>query len=421
MVSITENLDGSPESVIMESVFEGMAEYYSKNLAREVMKGMKETAYQCKHTGGIPPLGYKVMPDKKYAIDEKEAIIVRTIFDMYINGYSYGKIIDHLNLKGYKTKTGKTFGKNSIYGILDNEKYSGVYIFNRSSKKDAFGKRNSHLYKDESEIIRVEGGIPAIVSTEVFRKTKEIMNSRKRAPGANKAKETYLLTGLIICGQCGTNMQGNRRNAKNKPKYVSYRCGCRLQKRTCDNKEIRKEYIEEFVLSELEKNILNDKAIPILVEKINNHLKEQAERGEVSIKALKNEVEEVKTQIDNIVTAIAQGFYQEEFKGRMDELQGRKLKLEQNILEMENKSNASTIKEEQVKKLFSMFRDFVKERNLPECKKFVQNYVDKVIVYKDHVEVIFNVVFEFLDKDEAIKIYSTVEKKQLFKMYKNIA
>lgn len=60
------------------------------------------------------------------------------------------------------------------------------------------------------------------------------------------------------------------------------------------------------------------------------------------------------------------------------------------------RSQALRITEEQVKQLFSMFRDFVTQRNIPECKKFIQNYVDKVIVYKDHVEVIFNVVFNIL-------------------------
>ncbi|SNT22507.1 Recombinase zinc beta ribbon domain-containing protein [Anaerovirgula multivorans] len=74
--------------------------------------------------------------------------------------------------------------------------------------------------------------MPVIVSKEIFHKAREMMKARKRAPGANKAKEFYLLTGLIYCGYCGTGMQGNRRNAKDKPKYVSYRCGCRLQKRT---------------------------------------------------------------------------------------------------------------------------------------------------------------------------------------------
>jgi len=63
--SVLERLDDSPESVMMESLLEGMSEYYSKNLAWEVMKGMNETARQCKHTGGCPPLGYDVGKDKK--------------------------------------------------------------------------------------------------------------------------------------------------------------------------------------------------------------------------------------------------------------------------------------------------------------------------------------------------------------------
>ena len=57
--SVLENLDSSPESIIMESVLEGMSEYYSQNLAREVMKELTENALQCKHNGGKPPLGYE--------------------------------------------------------------------------------------------------------------------------------------------------------------------------------------------------------------------------------------------------------------------------------------------------------------------------------------------------------------------------
>ncbi|WP_422448100.1 recombinase family protein [Thermoanaerobacterium sp. DL9XJH110] len=83
LISVLENIDDSPESIIMESVLEGMAEYYSRNLAREVMKGMKERAFLCQHLGGIPPLGYDVDPQsKKYVINEYEAEIVKTIFKM---------------------------------------------------------------------------------------------------------------------------------------------------------------------------------------------------------------------------------------------------------------------------------------------------------------------------------------------------
>lgn len=74
LVSVLERLDDSPESIIMEGVLESFSEYYSKNLSREVKKGQKETALQCKHNGGIPPLGYDVDKDtRKYVINEKEA------------------------------------------------------------------------------------------------------------------------------------------------------------------------------------------------------------------------------------------------------------------------------------------------------------------------------------------------------------
>jgi len=93
LISVLENLDDSPESIILESVLEGMAEYYSANLAREVMKGMKENARKCKHTGGLPPLGYDVTENKEYIINEKEAEAVRIIFRIYAQGKGYGPII----------------------------------------------------------------------------------------------------------------------------------------------------------------------------------------------------------------------------------------------------------------------------------------------------------------------------------------
>lgn len=421
LISIVENLDGSPESLILESVIEGMAQYYSANLAREVMKGMRETAYQCKHTGGQPPLGYDVDKEKKYIINEAEAEIVKKVFDMYVNGYSYAQIIDYLNERGCKTKMGNTFGKNSIYTILNNEKYSGVYVFNKSSKKDTFGKRNSHSYKDDSEIIRFDGGMPAIVSKETFKKAREMMMARKNAPGANKAKEMYLLSGLIVCGECGSAMQGNRRKPNNKPMYVSYRCGSRMQKRNCNNKEIRKEYIEEFVLSELEKNILNEKAVPILVEKINQHIQSQVKNEKASIEVITKELNDVNKQISNIISAIAHGFAHDEFKVKMDNLKDRKNTLEIILKEQESRSQAPKITEGQVKKLFRMFRSFVTERNIPECKNFIQNYVDRVIVYRDHIEVIFNVVFNILKDYEVYKIRSYVKKSTLFKKYRNVS
>jgi len=99
IISITETMIGndSPESLILESVLEGMAQYYSANLAREVKKGQHETALKCQHVGGMPPLGYDVCPvTKRYLINEQEAEIVRIIFNKYADGVGYTQILGYL-------------------------------------------------------------------------------------------------------------------------------------------------------------------------------------------------------------------------------------------------------------------------------------------------------------------------------------
>lgn len=419
LVSVTEQLNDSPESVILESVIEGMAEYYSKNLARETMKGLMENSYKCLHNGGKPPLGYDVNDEKKYVINEKEAESVRLIFDMYISGYTQSQMVDELNERGYKTKLGSIFRSNSIQSVLANEKYTGVYIYNRSAKKDAFGKRNSHAYKDESEIVKVEGGMPQIISKEVFEQAQIVMNSRRKAPGTNKAKENYLLAGLIRCGCCGKHYHGNRRTSKNKPLYVSYRCSYRrvTSSKVCDNKEIRKEYIEEYVLSELERKIFNDKSIQYLVEGINNNLKNKNKVNDEKREVIVKELKDIEAQIDNIVTAIASGFMQEEFKTKIDELKQRKSELEFKQTQMNINKIEERITEEDVRNLLNNFSGYVITRNIPECKKFIQDFVKEVVVYKEHIEVIFNVSFSLFKNSGDIEIISKIRRYELYERY----
>lgn len=402
VVSVLENLDNSPESLILESVIEGMAQYYSANLAREVAKGQKENALKALHNGGDAPLGYDVAFDKTYLVNEEEAQAVKIIFDMYVNGYSYSNIIDKLNDLGYKTKRGNKFGKNSLHGILSNEKYTGVYVFNKTQRKGVNGKRNGHKQKSEDEIIKVEGGMPQIIGKDVFIKAQEMMQKRKKAPGSHKATTLYLLTGLIRCGECGHAMQGNRRKDKYGNDYISYRCGCRKQKRDCKNKEIKRDYLEEFVLTELEKHVLNDEAIPALSKELNERLKIKSNNNNEMITNLRSKLEKVNKEIENILNAIMNGIVNNMLKDKLDELEQVKLNLDLKINELSIESNgveSIDITEDQIRGMFGKFKEFVLTRNLPECKKFISDYVKEVIVYRDHIEVIFNVVFSFVNNE----------------------
>lgn len=131
-------------------------------------------------------MGYDVLPDKSYTINDREAEEVRLIFKMYTAGRGYKEIIDALNAAGMTTKTGGAFWKNSISDILRNEKYTGTFIYNRATTMVG-GRRNNHASKSADEIIKIPGGIPQIVDDVTWSATKKRLSDNVRK-GANKAK-----------------------------------------------------------------------------------------------------------------------------------------------------------------------------------------------------------------------------------------
>ncbi|WP_177238063.1 recombinase family protein [Paenibacillus sp. 1_12] len=397
LLSVTENLDGSPESIMMESVIEGMAEYYSKNLAREVMKGLKETAYQCKHTGGFAPIGYAVDPvTKKYIINEEEVGIVEITFSMFLAGHGYNQIIDVLTEKGYKSRYGRPIGKNTLNNILRCEKYTGTYIFNVTDGKDAEGKRNGNRKKADEDVIRVEGGMPEIISKEAFQQVQDKINGNKQAPGSYKAKELYMLSGLCVCGECLNNlgtaysMMGNvKHSGRNKLKYVSYRCGNRDRTKECKNPELRREYIEAYVISQLEEKVFNDDAIPVITKQLNDFRKSKETNIKSEKARLKKSLTGIERQIENIINAIAGGISNSSLNDKLEGLEQQKLELSQKLIEAEAIKEKAAITEDTLRQLLSQFKTHLAEKNIPEIKKFIASYVEKVIIYKAHVDVIF--------------------------------
>lgn len=385
LISVLENLDDSPESIILESVLEGMAEYYSANLAREVMKGMKETALQCRHNGGTPPLGYDVLPDKSYAINESEARIIRTIFEMYASGHSYNEIIDTMNREGYRSKSGRSFGKNSLHDILRNEKYTGTYIFNRTVSK-AGGKRNNHSSKSDKDIIRVENGMPAIISKELWNEVSKKMNGNKRARAANSAKENYLLSGLVFCGVCGGSFAGNRKfSGRNKNLYVTYECTTRKRKRTCCMKSIEKNFIENLVIDQLLSDIFAPDAIERIADRLAEYAKTRTSEISKNIRDFENELAGILTQINNTVNAIANGMFHPSMKQKMDELETRKSALVIRIEEAKRQAEINSPSRDFIRSYLEQDSD-IKNKSPEDQKRIIQTYVVKVIVYNDRID-----------------------------------
>jgi site-specific DNA recombinase len=403
VISVTEQYGDETANLYMDAFNRAGAELYSINLAKLVRRGMHEGALKCRHMGGVPALGYDVDEEHLYVINHEEARTVRIIFDMYTNNHSYNDIIKYLNDRGHRTKTGNTFGKNSIHGILSNEKYSGVYIFNRSAAKTKGGRRNHHKSKTGKDIIRIENGIPAIVTIEIFQQAQKIIKQRKKARGANKAKGIYLLQGLIRCGDCGSMYQGNRRRSSKGSLYISYRCSCKQNKMQCSNKEIKRDAVEGYVLYELEQNVLNLNNIPALVQNVNEQIMLKREEFYDQVKPLQQELDAIDRKIANITKSVENGLVYDELISRLNNLQQRKSDLTIEIKQHESEVKTEELDSKAVTKLFKKYLKIIRGGDKKRIKQIIKEFVKEVTVYEDHVEVKFNMVFSSLKIEEQHK------------------
>lgn len=377
--SVLENLDSSPESIMMESVLEGMSEYYSQNLAREVMKGMKETALQCKHTGGKPPLGYDIdQHSKKLIINEPEAEWVRLIFTMYADGCGYSSILSALHEQGALTKKGNEFQKNSLHSILSNRKYSGTYVFNRSSPKNIDGTRNSHRSKDAEDIISIDGGCPQIIDAETFAKVQQRMQGHKHIGGRCNAKQSYLLSGVIYCKDCGRSMVGNaRRSGRDKSLLVTYRCPS--PKHICNNKEINKVYLESYVVHLMEEELFSKSAMRTIAKNIRTAQDHNRRGIGRELQQLSEQLSKVMSELTNIADAIAQGLIFSALTDRLCALEEEKLLLEGRLAKASMFSSTDELHIDPTL-IPSQYAELCLSPTSPSFKEFLCSFISRIEV-----------------------------------------
>ncbi|HBW13819.1 MAG TPA: recombinase family protein [Proteiniclasticum sp.] len=327
VISVMENLDDSPESIILRSVIEGYNEYYSLNLARETMKGLKENAYTARHNGGQPPYGYSVGPDKKYIINPSEAEAVRVAYKLYCDGLGYIQISNALDELGYRTRTGKRFSKNTIYDMLGNEKYTGVYVYNKRASTSN-GIKQNRKHKDPEDIIRIEDGMPAIISKNDYEKVMHMRNKNKRIGGKYKSEE-YALSGIIKCGKCGGAMVGNKyQGGRDRGTlYVTYQCSTRKRTKGCDMKSINRDYIESEVYLNLKEEILDKLETKEFQINLANRMDEGGKELKIKLLSSQKKLDDINKQLENIVNAVSAGMDPTVFIDKSNDLNKQKQQL----------------------------------------------------------------------------------------------
>lgn len=371
VVYTAESIPNTPEGVILESVLEGMAEYYSLQLSQNIRRGQRVSASKCQSTGGNRPLGYRTGPDKRFEIDPEGAAIVRQVFDRYVAGETQAEIVRSLNEQGLRTLHGKPFTHNSLRTMLKNEKYIGVYT-----------------YKDE---VRIDGGVPAIIDVETFEKAQVMLKVNKRAPAHKWTKADYILTEKLFCGCCGDMMVGISGTSKTGAKHHYYGCsrrrGDKKGRGSCTKKNVRKEWIEDLVLRETRILLFDDELMDFIAENTYRYYVE-ANTDTAYTDALQANLQEVEKSLANLLKAVEAGIFNNTTKTRMDELEEQKRQILAS-LEVAKLKTGLQLTKDHILFFLLKFRDM--DFDDIECqKRLIATFVNAVFVYDDRVTITFN-------------------------------
>lgn len=368
VVYIAESIPDTPEGVILESVLEGMAEYYSLQLSQNILRGQRASAEKCQSTGGNRPLGYLTDPaTKRFVIDPKTAPTVQLVFQRYAAGATITEIVNELNEKGLRTLHGAKFTKSSLRTMLKNEKYIGVYT-----------------YKDE---VRVEGGVPAIIDVELFDKVQKMLVVNKRAPAHTWACMDYLLTDKLYCGKCGEKMVGESGTGKSGRKYNYYACVGRKRLHICDKKAVKQEWIEGLVLDAIVELLDDEENLEQIAAAVWEYYSQNDDKAALE-ESLREKLADVEKATANLLKAIEAGIFNDATKTRMNELDEQRAEIEAELSALEISKKISITKDYVLFYLKDLRNGDIKNPDFQ--KRLVDTFINAIFLYDDNVKIAFN-------------------------------
>lgn len=363
VVSATEVISEGAEGIILESVLEGYAEYYSADLSEKVIRGRTDNALKCKFNGGTLPIGYIINEEQHFQIDPLTAPFVLDVFKKYDKGATMKELRDWLNDNGVRNTRGQPLNFNCIQHMLSNRRYIGEY-----------------KYRD----IIVPDGIPAIVPEDLFDRVQEKLAQNRKAPARHKAEDDYLLTTKLFCGYCGAYLCGESGKSRNGTIHHYYKCVSVKKKRTdCKKKPVRKQWLEDIVVNEVMKVVMDDKAIEAIVSMV----MDLQDRENTSLPLYEQQLREAETGIQNLLNAIQQGILTKSTKSRLEELEAAKEDLEIKIAN--EKIAKPRISPEFVTFWLHKFRK-LDVRQQSHRKMLIDAFVNAIYLYDDKLVLTFN-------------------------------
>ena len=363
LISATEVISPGAEGILLESVLEGYAEYFSEDLKEKVVRGMSLNAEKCVWNGGVLPIGYTLDLDKHLQPNPDTAPVVLEAFKMYDQGQTVTEILDFLKSKGITTTKGTSVNYGTIQRMLNNRRYIGEYTF---------------------QDITIPDGIPAIIPQDLFDRVQDRLAKNRKAPARAKAVENYLLTTKLFCGHCGTAMHGESGKARNGSIHRYYKCHAAKKKLNgCKKKAVKKDWIENLVVNETMAMLMDDNMIDTIVTMFMRMQDEQP----TDLPIYEKQLRETETAIDNIVNAIMGGLASKALQAKLTELEATQQELQ--ALIAQEKLEKPKVTARQMTFFLHRFRklDMTQEKYR---QALIDTFVNAVFVHDDKILIGYN-------------------------------
>ena len=362
LMSATEIISEGPEGIILESVLEGYAEYYSADLAEKVVRGQTENILKGRCNGGRGTFGYTLDSERKFHIDPLTSPFVLESFKKYNEGSTMKEIRDWLNENGIKNPVGGAFTYNSVEHMLKNRRYIGELKFRDVVVPDA---------------------IPPIVPLELFDDVQEKIAKNKKAPARRKAEDDYLLTTKLHCGCCGALMFGESGTSRTGEVHRYYKCATAKKHKGCKKKTVRKQWLEDLVVNQTMQLVRDDAAMESIIAKV----MELQDQENTNLPLYEKQLRDAESGIQNMLNAIQAGILTSSTKERLEQLEETKRELEARIAE--EKLAKPKVTEEFIRFWLLRFRKL--DMSLKDQRQaLVDTFINAIYLYDDKVLITFN-------------------------------
>lgn len=362
VVSATEPISDNPSGILIESVFEGLAQYYSAELAQKIRRGYEDNAKKCLASGSVP-FGFRRSPDGHYEIMPEEAEIVQEIFRRVGSGETYADICRDLNARGIKTRHGAAWNRSSFNTILRNQRYIGTFISKYHVQEDA---------------------IPQIVDKDLFYKVQTVSHTKtgpRRTPNGY-----YSLTGKLFCGLCGEAMTGTSGTSKSGRLCYYYTCrGHRMHK--CDQRSYPRDALEDTICRAIWDDVLSDDAIRWMAHQ--TILDQDKLRPDSDLDLARLSLANVQTQKANILNAIKAGIFTASTKDELLRLEQEEAELSDRIRQAE-KLLTEQPTEDDIISFLELFREGYSDPDFTRSG-LLDAFVTRAEVHADHLLIYFRI------------------------------